>query len=67
MQAEMAVMLNDAKLALEHDADGLVFGILTEGGSIGLGRNTMVSVVTCLVVVIVSDALLGAFFVQYGL
>ena len=37
-QAEMAVMLNDTKLALEHDADGLVFGILTEDGSIDTER-----------------------------
>ncbi|MCP4263723.1 MAG: copper homeostasis protein CutC [Planctomycetes bacterium] len=33
-QAEMAVMLNDVKLAVEHGADGLVFGILTRDGSI---------------------------------
>ncbi|MDT8303329.1 MAG: copper homeostasis protein CutC [Sedimentisphaerales bacterium] len=37
-QAEMAVMLTDAKLAIEHNADGLVFGILTEGGSIDMER-----------------------------
>lgn len=37
-QAEMAVMLNDAKLAVEHDADGLVFGILTPDGSIDTER-----------------------------
>ncbi|MCP4613104.1 MAG: copper homeostasis protein CutC [Planctomycetes bacterium] len=37
-QAEMAVMLKDAKLALEHDADGLVFGILTGDGSIDTNR-----------------------------
>lgn len=37
-QTEMAVMLNDAKLALEYDADGLVFGILTEDGSIDIDR-----------------------------
>jgi copper homeostasis protein len=33
-QAEMAVMLHDVKLAVEHGADGLVFGILTSDGSI---------------------------------
>ena len=37
-QAEMAVMLHDAKLAVEHGADGLVFGILTEDGSIDTER-----------------------------
>lgn len=37
-QAEMAVMLSDAELALEHGADGLVFGILTEDGSIDTER-----------------------------
>jgi copper homeostasis protein len=37
-QAEMAVMLRDAKLALEHGADGLVFGILTSEGSIDAER-----------------------------
>jgi len=31
-QAEMAVMQHDAKLAVEHDVDGLVFGILTPDG-----------------------------------
>ena len=43
------------------------YGLITTGGSIGLGRNTMVAVVLCLVVVIITDALLGAFFVQYGI
>lgn len=33
-QAEMAVMQHDAKLAVKHSADGLVFGILTSEGSI---------------------------------
>jgi copper homeostasis protein len=37
-QAEMAVMLNDAKLAVAHGADGLVFGILTPDGSIEMER-----------------------------
>lgn len=37
-QAEMAVMLHDTQLAIEHGADGIVFGILTENGSIDLNR-----------------------------
>jgi copper homeostasis protein len=37
-QAEMAVMLNDAKLAVEHGADGLVFGILNQNGSVDTER-----------------------------
>ena len=37
-QTEMAVMLSDAKLAVEYGADGLVFGILTEDGSIDKDR-----------------------------
>lgn len=37
-QAEAAVMLHDAKLAVEHGADGLVFGILTENGTIDMNR-----------------------------
>jgi len=37
-QAEAAVMLHDAKLAVEHEADGLVFGILAEDGSIDIDR-----------------------------
>lgn len=41
------------------------YGFITEGGPMGLGRNTMVAVVSTLVVIIVADALLGAFFVQY--
>jgi copper homeostasis protein len=41
-QAEMAVMLSDAKLALEHGADGLVFGILTENGSIDTDRCSQI-------------------------
>ena len=36
--AEMAVMLHDTQLAIEHGADGIVFGILTENGSIDLDR-----------------------------
>jgi len=41
-QAEMAAMLHDARLAVEHGAEGLAFGILTpEGRStrIGAGRS----------------------------
>ncbi|MBW7990320.1 MAG: copper homeostasis protein CutC [Planctomycetes bacterium] len=41
-QAEMAVMLNDAKLAVAYDADGLVFGILTEDGSIDMERCSQI-------------------------
>jgi copper homeostasis protein len=37
-QAGMAVMLRDAKLAIEHGADGLVFGILTSDGLIDAER-----------------------------
>jgi copper homeostasis protein len=33
-KTEMAVMQHDAKLAVEHGADGLVFGILTSDGSV---------------------------------
>jgi phospholipid/cholesterol/gamma-HCH transport system permease protein len=41
------------------------YGFITEGGPMGLGRNTMVAVVTSLVVIILTDAILGAFFIQY--
>ena len=37
-QAEMAVMLHDAKLAVEYGADGVVFGILTPDGSVDVER-----------------------------
>jgi copper homeostasis protein len=37
-QAEMDVMLHDTRLALEYGADGIVFGILTEDGSIDVDR-----------------------------
>jgi len=37
-QAETAVMLHDAKLAVEHGADGLVFGILAQDGCIDTDR-----------------------------
>ena len=41
------------------------FGLKTEGGPVGLGRNVMVAVVTSLVAVIVSDALATAFINNY--
>jgi copper homeostasis protein len=37
-RAEMAVMQHDAKLAVEHGADGLVFGILTSDGKVDTER-----------------------------
>ena len=37
-QAEMAVMLHDARLAIEYGADGLAFGILTQDGLIDRDR-----------------------------
>jgi len=37
-QAEMAVMQHDAELAVEHDVDGLVFGILTPDGEVDAER-----------------------------
>jgi copper homeostasis protein len=37
-RAEMEVMLHDVKLAVEHGADGLVFGILTSEGSVDTER-----------------------------
>ena len=37
-EAEMEVMCHDARLAVEHGADGLVFGILTPEGSIDTDR-----------------------------
>ena len=37
-EAEMAVMMNDAKLAVEHGADGIVFGVLTQDGCIDMKR-----------------------------
>jgi copper homeostasis protein len=36
--AEMAVMVHDARLAVEYGADGVVFGILKEDGSIDVER-----------------------------
>ncbi len=41
------------------------FGLIAEGGPTGLGRYTMVAVVTGLVVVVVADAVLTAFSVNY--
>lgn len=41
------------------------YGFITEGGPMGLGRNTMVAVVSSLVVIILADAILGAFFIGY--
>ncbi len=37
-QAEMAVMQRDARLAVEHGADGIVFGILTSDGLVDTER-----------------------------
>ena len=37
-KAEVAVMQHDAKLAVEHGVDGLVFGILTSDGSVDVDR-----------------------------
>jgi copper homeostasis protein len=37
-KAEMAVMQHDAKLAVEHEADALVFGILTSDGKVDAER-----------------------------
>ena len=41
------------------------FGLKTEGGSVGLGRNVMVAVVSSLVAVILADALATAFITSY--
>ena len=41
------------------------YGFITEGGPIALGRNVTFAVVNSLVVVILSDAVLGAFFIGY--
>ena len=43
------------------------FGLKTEGGSVGLGRNVMVAVVSSLVAVILADALATAFITNYVL
>jgi phospholipid/cholesterol/gamma-HCH transport system permease protein len=36
------------------------FGFITDGGPVGLGRNTMIAVVTSLVVIILADAIITA-------
>lgn len=41
------------------------YGLKTEGGSMGLGRNTMVAVVTAIVVIVAADMLMTAFFTNY--
>ncbi len=43
------------------------FGFIAEGGPTGLGRYTMVAVVTSIVVVVVADAVLTGFTVNYML
>lgn len=40
-------------------------GLITEGGSMGLGRSTMVAVVSTLVLIMIADAILAAFLVNY--
>jgi len=42
-------------------------GFITTGGSMGLGRSTMIAVVTSLVLIMVADAVLAAFVVNYVL
>ena len=41
------------------------YGFIAKGGPTGLGRYTMVAVVTSLVVVVLADAILTAFSVNY--
>jgi len=41
------------------------YGLITTGGPTGLGRYTMVAVVTAMVVVVVADAILTGFVVNY--
>ena len=41
------------------------FGFITEGGPVGLGRNTMIAVVTTLVLIIGADALATGFIEGY--
>ena len=43
------------------------FGLAVKGGPAGLGRSIMVSVVTCVVVVVIADALMTAFLINYVL
>jgi phospholipid/cholesterol/gamma-HCH transport system permease protein len=66
MEAVLAGLVKSVVFAVFISITSCYFGLITEGGSIGLGRHTMVSVVSCLVIVILTDAVLGAFFVQYG-
>lgn len=40
---EFQTMLHDARLALEHGADGIVFGILNPDGTIDIERNTQLT------------------------
>ncbi len=40
------------------------YGLRTEGGPTGLGRNIMVSVVSCVVTVVFADMILTAFMVN---
>jgi phospholipid/cholesterol/gamma-HCH transport system permease protein len=62
-------------LKMEHLRNGLIksavfavlisticcyFGFITDGGPVGLGRNTMVAVVASIVVIIIADALITA-------
>jgi phospholipid/cholesterol/gamma-HCH transport system permease protein len=62
-------------LKMEHLRNGLIkaavfsvivsticcyFGFITDGGPVGLGRNTMIAVVASLVVIIIADALITA-------
>ena len=41
------------------------FGFITEGGPMGLGRSTMVSVVTTLVLIIIAEAIADIFIVNW--
>jgi phospholipid/cholesterol/gamma-HCH transport system permease protein len=41
------------------------YGLISEGGPMGLGRNIMVAVVSSLVMVVLADMLLTALFVNY--
>jgi phospholipid/cholesterol/gamma-HCH transport system permease protein len=43
------------------------YGVIARGGPMGLGRYTMVAVVTSMVVVVMADAVLTAFLVNYVL
>lgn len=41
-EREMAAMLHDTKIAVEQGADGIVFGILKEDGTIDMERNKQI-------------------------